>query len=195
MGNLRAKCFPRFERQCKRKQRRAKSSTNNNRPNMCNKQPPPSAAPPPPPTTNRGTISFIPCQEQNLFAEQREKPTTSKGRSSTRERVTNEPFALGRWCCCCCLCSRLALTLFLCLSVRACAEHETQSTQPTQPARAAIKAEVTGDESNILNATVVKYTPRSQLRTFVHLLDVATNNTSSPWQPNTNSPKPTNTAK
>lgn len=168
MGNLRAKCFPRFERQCKRKQRRAKSSTNNNnRPNMCNKQPPPSpsAAPPPPPTTNRGTISFIPCQEQNLFAEQREKPTTSKGRSSARERVTNEPFALGRWCCCCCLCARGSLSL----SVRACAEHETQSTQPTQPARAAIKAEVTGYESNILNATVVKYTPRSQLRTSSYL--------------------------
>lgn len=91
--------------------------------------------------------------------------------------------------------SALSRSLSLSLSVRACAEHETQSTQPTQPARAAIKAEVTGDESNILNATVVKYTPRSQLRTFVHLLDDATNNKSSTWHPNTNSPKPTNTAK
>lgn len=82
--------------------------------------------------------------------------------------------------------------LSLSLSVRACAEHETQSTQPTQPARAAIKAEVTGDESNILNATVVKYTPRSQLRTSSYLNK---DNNTSPWQPNTNSRKPTNTAK
>lgn len=51
--------------------------------------------------------------------------------------------------------SARSLSRFLSLSVRACAEHETQS---TQPARATIKAEVTGDDSNILNATVVKYT-------------------------------------
>lgn len=214
MGNLRAKCFPRFERQCKRKQRRAKSSSNNNnnRPNMCNKQPPP---PPTPPTTYRGTISFIPCKEHNLFAEQREKPTTSKGsdlpsrhvasheRESSRARESaHEHEAFTRQVLL--LLLLLVRVLVLALSRRAHSLSRVVRALSTRrsrrkrrcTARAAIKAAVTGDDSNILNAIVVKYTHHEHCNCQSSYISLTSHTyIHTPWPPNTSYRKPTNTAR
>lgn len=179
---------------------------------MCNKQPPP-----PPPTTQRGTISFIPCKEHNLFAEQREKPTTSKGRSSrhvaTRERENSraresvhEHEAFAR---------QVVLLLLLVLvrvlvlsrrahscslSVCACAEHETQSTQATLHGTCSYKSSGNWrrQQHSQRNRRAV-HTPRAQQQPkFIHFSDITNyihTYLHTPWPPNTRCRKPTNTAK
>jgi len=126
-------------------------------------------------TTNTETHHQLhPLPRQNLFAEPtREKPTTTitskrgslqgTGAARAERTKTNWP---DDWVICSAggvvviVAVAVGLTIALRSLLSACVRWARDVAQSTQ-ARAAIKAAVTGDDSNILNANVVKYTTSS----------------------------------